>query len=448
LAPTERTVRCAVLLPEARAELGATRTAEARLQEALGLAEALGLPVFHAEIVRLGRPRPSTLFGKGTVERLAPLLDGGDGSQAVAKSAPAEGKPPTVVFVDSTLSPVQQRNLERAWNSKVIDRTGLILEIFGARARSREGKLQVELAACTYQRSRLVRTWTHLERQRGGFGFLAGPGETQIESDRRQLDDRILRLRQALGQVRRTRALHRRARQRSPGDVVALVGYTNAGKSTLFNALTGAGAPVRKRLFETLDTTMRGVRLPSGRQIIVSDTVGFISQLPHELVRAFHATLEEVCEANLVLHVRDVAHADAEAQREDVIKVLRELGRGDGAGDGIIEVLNKIDLLSDAERGVLRNRLGRSNEAAVALSAKSGEGVGDLLAAIDRRLAERRDVVELVVDVTDGAALAWLYANGEVLAREDDDRNIRLRVRLDASAADRYANRRTAAARR
>lgn len=438
--PAHQRVRCVVIHPETRRDGAPARPPGARLEEAIGLAEALSLPVVHAEIVRLGRLRPSTYFGKGTVERLKDLLGGGAAETGRTPLPAADGRT-TLAFVDAAITPIQQRNLERAWNCKVIDRTGLILEIFGARARTGEGKMQVELAACTYQRSRLVRTWTHLERQRGGFGFLAGPGETQIETDRRLLEGRILRLKRELESVRRTRELHRRARRRVPYEVVALVGYTNAGKSTLFNALTAATVTVRRRLFETLDPTMRSVRLPSGRKMILSDTVGFISDLPHELVNAFHATLEEVSEADMILHVRDISHPDTEAQRADVLQVLSQLGREHPNGNGVVEVLNKIDLLAEAERASLRNRADRSNDGAIPLCALTGEGVDALLDAIDRRLAQRGHVVDTVVDVADGASLAWLYANGEVLLREDGEKKIRLRVRLDPAAAARYAKR-------
>ena len=348
--------RAAVILPwerQGREVSGADqpRAAEARLAEAVGLAASIGLVVVHTAILPLRIRRPSTLFGEGQVSAQGQAL----GHNQVE-----------VVIVDAALSPVQQRNLERAWGCKVIDRTGLILDIFGERAVTKEGALQVELAHLAYQRSRLVRSWTHLERQRGGFGFLGGPGETQIEADRRLIDDRLVRLRKELEQVRRTRGLHRSARRRVPFPVVALVGYTNAGKSTLFNALTGAEVTARDQLFATLDPTMRGLRMPSGRRVILSDTVGFISQLPHELVEAFRATLEEVSEADVILHVRDTAHPETTAQRGDVIKVLDDMV-ADGTldpswPDRTIEVLNKADLLGGvaevpAARGCCR-RLG------------------------------------------------------------------------------------------
>jgi GTP-binding protein HflX len=333
----------------------------------------------------------------------------------------------TVAIVDAALSPVQQRNLERAWSCKVIDRTGLILDIFGERAATREGTLQVELAHLEYQRSRLVRSWTHLERQRGGFGFLGGPGETQIEADRRLIDERLVRLHKDLEKVRRTRGLHRSARQRVPFPVVALVGYTNAGKSTLFNTLTGAEVTAKDQLFATLDPTMRGLRLPSGRRVILSDTVGFISELPHELVEAFRATLEEVSEADVILHVRDAAHPETIAQRGDVIKVLDDMV-ADGTLDAdwperTIEVLNKADLLGGVAEVPLR-------EGAVAVSALTGEGLGALTAAIDRRIAEGMELADYDIPPQDGARLAWLYQHGEVVQRSDNDTAVHMTVRL------------------
>ena len=356
--------------------------------------------------------RPATLLGEGQVE--------------AQKAALADANV-TVAIVDAQLSPVQQRNLERAWGCKVIDRTGLILDIFGERARTREGSLQVELAHLEYQRSRLVRSWTHLERQRGGFGFLGGPGETQIEADRRLIGERIVRLKRDLEHVRRTRHLHRAARQRVPFPVIALVGYTNAGKSTLFNALTGAGVVARDQLFATLDPTMRALRLPSGRRAILSDTVGFISELPTELVAAFRATLEEVAEADVILHVRDISHPDSAAQRADVLAVLDGMV-ADGMLDEAwparaIEVLNKADLLGGIAQVPAR-------DGAVAVSAVTGEGLPALLAAIDARISEGMDVAEYAISHDDGARLAWLYQHGEVLARDDADDGIHVRVRL------------------
>nr|WP_221246621.1 GTPase HflX [Acidocella aromatica] len=408
--------RAAILLPwdkEAARTGNQARSAEARLAEAVGLAASIGLVIVHEQIFQLRSLTPATLLGKGQVEIAAAALAGAQVDVAV---------------VDAMLTPVQQRNLEKAWKCKVIDRTGLILDIFGARARTREGALQVELAHLEYQRSRLVRSWTHLERQRGGFGFLGGPGETQIEADRRLIGDRIVRLKAELEEVRRTRGLHRGARKKVPYPIVALVGYTNAGKSTLFNALTGATVMAENQLFATLDPTMRGLTLPSGRNIILSDTVGFISELPTELVAAFRATLEEVSEADLLLHVRDVSHPDTEAQAKDVRNVLARLAK-DGALDEdwpnrTLEVLNKADMLGGVENVVQGE--------GIAVSALTEEGLPRLLGEIDKRLASRLEVVELQIPVADGAKIAWAYRHGEVLAREDSEEFVHLTVRLSS----------------
>ncbi len=405
--------RAAVILPWERPDRAdAGRAAEARLAEAVGLAASIGLVVVHRSMLHLRRRTPATLLGQGQVE-----------AERVALAEAGV----TVAIVDAALSPVQQRNLERAWAVKVIDRTGLILDIFGERAATKEGSLQVELAHLAYQRSRLVRSWTHLERQRGGFGFLGGPGETQIEADRRLITDRIVRLKRELEQVRRTRGLHREARRRVPFPVVALVGYTNAGKSTLFNALTGAVVVARDQLFATLDPTMRGLSLPSGRRVILSDTVGFISELPTELVEAFRATLEEVAEADVILHVRDAAHPDSEAQRADVLGVLAGMARDgtldEGYEDRVIEVLNKADLVGGVD--AVPRRMG-----AVAVSALTGEGFGGLLAALEARIAAGMVEVGYEIPHGEGGRLAWLYAHGEVVSRDDRDEGVGVVVRL------------------
>ncbi len=412
-----------------------SRSAEARLAEAVGLAEAIGLIVKHAETLVVPRIRPATLFGSGQVDRLAELI-------AAETAGKADGGDDAlVVVVDAALTPVQQRNLERAWHAKVIDRTGVILEIFGERARTAEGRLQVELASLTYQRSRLVRSWTHLERQRGGFGFMGGPGESQLETDRRMITDRIARLRRELADVKRTRTLHRSARRRVPFPVVALVGYTNAGKSTLFNRLTSAAVVARDQLFATLDPTMRRLPLPSGRTAILSDTVGFISDLPHELVEAFHATLEEVVEADVVVHVRDAAHVDSDRQKADVHAVLEDLGLTEAAEQAMIEVLNKIDLLSEPERRILANQAERANIPTVMLSAKSGEGCAHLIATLDDRLSAGCRLLTINLPCEGGAALAWLYEHGEVVDRSDEAEAIRLTVRMDPRQVARFEKR-------
>jgi len=494
--------RALVLKPVLKA---GARDAEARLTEAVGLAEAINLKVVESAIVNIARPAPATLLGKGQVENYQTLI----------KDAKI-----TLAVIDHTLVPVQQRNLEKAWNCKVIDRTGLILEIFGERARTKEGQLQVELAALDYQKSRLVRSWTHLERQRGGFGFLGGPGESQLEIDRRLIARRISKLKEELKQVRRTRGLQREARQRAEHPTIALVGYTNAGKSSLFNRLTclreagaaslrrrqaGAEAFVSNMLFATLDPAMRGIKLPGGREAILSDTVGFISDLPTHLIEAFRATLEEVQLADVILHVRDVAHPETRAQKEAVMDVLADLGIG-AEDTRLIEVLNKIDLLPQDERKYLHDFAARTTEeihvmqkqlhspplaggvrggvrsaktdlrdsgtnpppslprkgggtravsvassdhhirmeaqgGTVAVSALTGEGIDDLLRLLDNRLDAGSQLYDIELPLTEGAALAWLYAHGKIDKKRDTKTKTRISIRMAAADYGRFKNR-------
>ena len=419
----------AVLSPHWAGVPGERRDSGAKLEEAVGLARAIDLDVSLAQAVPMRRMTPATLIGKGTVERLRAAVE----EQGIG-----------LVVVDDRLTPVQQRNLEKTWNTKVIDRTGLILEIFGARARTHEGRLQVELAALDYQRGRLVRSWTHLERQRGGFGFLGGPGESQIEIDRRLIGERIVKIKRDLEAVKRTRAVNRASRRKARLPTVALVGYTNAGKSTLFNRLSGAQVMAKDLLFATLDPTMRAIELPNGHECVISDTVGFVSDLPTHLVAAFRATLEEVIEADLIVHVRDIAHPDSERQRADVEAVLQALGAiEESGGTPMIEALNKIDALPLDQRHILQTKAstGTERERQFPVSAWSGEGVDALLAAIEEFLGRDVAAREVAVPLSDGATIAWLYRNGDVRSRHDDGEMARLTVALDAAAAARFERR-------
>lgn len=406
--------KAAVIYPEVlNRPLGIS--GDSRLAEAVGLARAISLDIVHSEIIKIREIKPGAFFGQGVLDRLRPQLE----------NLGAE-----LLVVDSSLTPIQQRNLEKKLQMKVIDRTALILEIFGERAQTSEGKLQVELAHLTYQRSRLVRSWTHLERQRGGAGFLGGPGETQIELDRRIIDDKIVRIRKELEKVKQTRAIQRSARKRVPYPVVALVGYTNAGKSSLFNQLSSAGVFAKDLLFATLDPAMRKISLPSGREVILSDTVGFISDLPHELIMAFRATLEEVLSADIIVHVRDIANPDSREQKQDVIKVLESLGlQNVETLPQYIEILNKLDLVTPERRDyIIGQTAGRQN--LLAVSALTGEGCQVFLQALDDKLAAAHAHITVTLPLSDGKTKAWLYQHTEVLSVQMREQEADFEIRI------------------
>lgn len=414
------------VLPHALSSVTGNRSADDVLEEAEGLARAIWLDVLDCRAVKVSRPAPGTLLGKGAVETIKTLI---------------EDLEPSIVIVDHPLTPVQQRNLEKEWNAKVIDRTGLILEIFGARAQTSEGKIQVELAALEYQQSRLVRSWTHLERQRGGAGFMGGPGETQIEMDRRIIRDKITKLKRDLDHIRKTRELQRKGREKTPFPIIALVGYTNAGKSTLFNRMTGSEVFAKDLLFATLDPTMRQLKLPNAQQVILADTVGFISNLPTHLVAAFRATLEQVQFADVIMHVRDISRHDTDAQRQDVIDVLTSLDIDYETDPRIIEVLNKIDLLHHDHDQHDEKRDALFDPRKVAISALTGEGLKELVTGIEGIVSNDRVRVRYAIPPEDGEALAWLHARTRIIDRKDKEKTITLTVEIDPADLGRFKDR-------
>ena len=399
------------------------RDIEDIIDEAEGLAHAIGLDVLKTRVVNYSNIQAGSFFGKGIREEI---------TTEVAQTEPS------IVIVNCALSPIQQRNLETQWNTKVIDRTGLILEIFGARAQTKEGRLQVDLAALEYQKSRLVRSWTHLERQRGGAGFMGGPGERQIELDRRMISQKITRLKKDLEQVRKTRDLGRKSRERVPFPIVSLVGYTNAGKSTLFNYITDAKVFAEDLPFATLDPTMRKVKLPQNQDAILADTVGFIADLPTHLVAAFRATLEQIIHADVIVHVIDVSRHDYLAQKHDVIEILEDLGVEYEQDDRIIEVYNKLDLLPEEDQNILKRKAKSARTLTIPISAQSGEGVDLLLENIAEITAQNYQDINLKIDITDGKALAWLYSHGEVTSRNDNEKDVSLSLRLDPGQLEKF----------